>query len=36
MSNWVESREEFDRRIVRYLIVLRSVRGLLEEFQGVL
>ena len=27
MSNSVESREEFDRRIVRYLIELRSVRS---------
>ena len=35
MSDLVESREEFDRRIVRCLIELRSVRSLLEELQDV-
>ena len=36
MSDLAESREEFDRRIVRCLIELRFVRSLLEELQGVL
>ena len=35
MSDSVEIREEFDRRIVRCLIELRSVRSLLEELQDV-
>ena len=33
--NEFESREEFDRRIVRCLIELRYVRSLLEELQDV-
>ena len=35
MSYKVESCEEFDRRIVRCLVELRSVRSLLEELQDV-
>ena len=35
MSDLVERNNEFDRRIVRRLIELRSVRGLLEELQDV-
>ena len=35
MSDLVERNNEFDRRIVRCLIELRSVRGLLEELQDV-
>ena len=35
VSDLVESREEFDRRIVICLIELRYVRSLLEELQDV-
>ena len=35
MSDLFERNNEFDRRIVRCLFELRSVRGLLEELQDV-
>ena len=35
MSDLVERNNDFDRRIVRRLIELRSVRVLLEELQDV-